>query len=245
MIRRVLLTIALAAGLAVAAPKVSHAEEPPASGEKAAAETAPGEHAEGAGEHEEEQEFNWAYGFFGEKEGVEPSIAYRPKGMPPPFLANIINAAVLFGILIAAGKKPLAEGLRKRKERIVQGMEEAGRMKADAAKRLSEYEEKLKHLDSEVERIRVDMREAAEHERRRVLQEAKERRERMEREAHLLVEQESKATRDDLSRETISAAMKSAEELIARSLAGSDQERMNAEYFETLRRAPLSAGGSL
>src|SRR5437868_15039215 len=127
--------------------------------------------------------------------------------MAPPFLANIINAAVLFTIIIVAGKKPIAEGLRKRKERIVQGMDEAGRMKAEAEKRLAEYEEKLKHIDTEVARIRSEMREAAELERRRVLAEAKERRDRMERDAKLLVEQETKAAREPLARETGAAAM--------------------------------------
>src|SRR2546422_537873 len=58
----------------------------PASAEPQEAETATPAH--GEGEHDEESsEINWVYGFLGEKEGVEPSVAYRPKGMPPPFLA--------------------------------------------------------------------------------------------------------------------------------------------------------------
>jgi F-type H+-transporting ATPase subunit b len=224
----------LAIGLALGVPRLSHAEPEP---EGAAAEHA--EHGGHGGHEEGETEFNWAYGFIGEKEGVEPSLAYRPKGMAPPFLANVINAAILFTIIVVAGKKPIALGLRKRKERIVQGMEEAGRMKAEAAARLAEYEEKLKHIDHEIERVRTEMRAAAESERRRVLTEAKERRERMERDARLLVEQETKAARETLSRETVVAAVKTAEDLIAKSLAPADHERMAVEYFDTLRRAHL------
>jgi F-type H+-transporting ATPase subunit b len=233
------LAVVLALAFAASAPRFAFADQETA----AKVEEAKSEgHAEG--EHEEEaEEFNWAYGFLGEKEGVEPSFAYRPKGMAPPFLANIVNAAILFTIIIAAGKKPIAEGLRKRKERIVQGMEDAGRMKADAEKRLTEYEEKLKHLDNEVARIRTEMREAAELERRRVLSEAKERRDRMERDAHLLVEQETKAAREALAKETVVAAMRSAEELIARSLGPGDHEKLATEYFDTVRRAPLQASG--
>jgi F0F1-type ATP synthase membrane subunit b/b' len=231
--------IVLALAFAASAPRVANAQETPAKVEQEKSEgRAEGEHEEG-----EEGQFNWAYGFLGEKEGVEPSIAYRPKGMAPPFLANIINAAVLFTIIIAAGKKPIAEGLRKRKERIVQGMEDAGRMKADAEKRLAEYEEKLKHIDAEVARIRTEMREAADLERRRVLAEAKERRERMERDAHLLVDQETKAARETLAKETVEAAMRSAEELITRSLGPADHEKLANEYFDTVRRAPLQASG--
>jgi F-type H+-transporting ATPase subunit b len=225
-----------------AASGVAFADEEPAGAATAEhGEHASGEHGEHAsGEHEEaESEFNWAYGFLGEKEGVAPDLMYRPKGMAPPFLANVLNALVLFTIIVVAGRKPIALGLRKRKERIVHGMEEAGRMKAEASARLAEYEEKLKHIEREIERIRSEMREAAEAERRRVLQDAKERRERMERDARLLVEQETKAARERLSRETIASAMRSAEAIIARAIGPADRDRMITEYFETLGRAPL------
>src|SRR5205807_2137830 len=105
------------AALVSFAPRAARADEPEKVPAEAIHETAEGE--------EHEAPFNWAYGFLGEREGVEPSIAYRPKGMPPPFLANIINAAILFSIIVVAAKKPVAEGLKKRKERIVLGMEEA------------------------------------------------------------------------------------------------------------------------
>jgi F-type H+-transporting ATPase subunit b len=159
--------------------------------------------------------------------------------MPAPFLANIINAAILFGIVIVAGKKPVIEGLKKRKERIVQGMEEAGKMKAEAEKQLGEYEERLKHLDSEIARIKKDMRESAEAERHRILAEAKDRRERMERDAKLLVDQEMKAAREALMHETVAAAMKSAEEIIAKELVGADHDRLAGDYLATLQKAPL------
>jgi len=234
------IAVLFALALAASTPRSARADqEPSTNAEQASGET----HAEGAHEEGEEAPFNWAYGFFGEKDGVEPSLAYRPKGMPPPFLANIINAAVLFTIIIVAGRKPIAEGLRKRKERIVQGMDDAARMKADAEKRLAEYEDKLKHIDTAVARIRAEMREAAELERRRVLSEAKERRDRMERDARLLIEQETKAAHEALSRETVAAALRSAEELIARSLGPADHEMLASEYFDTLRRAPLQASG--
>lgn len=208
-------------------------------------ETTPAEHAQAAGEHEEHQEFNWAYGFLGEREGVKPSLAYRPVGMPAPFLANVINAVVLFGMLIGFGRKPVAEALRERKERIVAGMEEAAKMKAEAAEQLAKYEEKLHRIDEEIERIRREMREAAEMEQRRILSEARERRERMERDAKLLVEQELKGAREMLVRETVAAALKSAEEILAKQLGPADHDRMATEYLDLVQKAPIQAvGGS-
>lgn len=190
--------------------------------------------------HEDEHggsEINWSYGFLGEKEGVQPDLLYRPKGMPPPFLANIANAVMLFAVLVTFGRKPIAEALKQRKERIVAGMDEAARMKAEAQTRLAEYEDRLKRLDQEVERIRAEMRESAEAERKRILAEAKERRERMERDAHLLVEQELKAARDALLRETVTSALTSAEEILASRLTDADHDRLTSEYIDTIAKS--------
>lgn len=229
---------AFVAPLALGAAPVSAQE-----GENTPTAEHAGAHPEAAGEHEEHQAFNWSYGFLGEREGVTPSLAYRPKGMPAPFLANIINAAVLFGILVGFGRKPTAEALRKRKERIVAGMEEAARMKAEAAEQLAKYEEKLHRIDDEIERIRREMRESAETEQRRILAEAKERRERMERDAKLLIEQELKGARELLVRETVAAAMKSAEQILAKQIAPADHDRMAKEYLDVVQKAPIQTAG--
>ena len=209
----------------------AHDEEPQGSAEQEAASSGHGE------EEHEGGEINWAYGFLGEKEGVAPDLLYRPKGMPPPFLANLANAGLLFAVLVTFGRKPIAEGLKQRKRRIVAGMEEAARMKAEAQTELAQYEDKLKRLDQEVERIKTAMRESAELERRRVLAEAKERRERMERDAHLLVEQESKAARDALVRETVMGALASAEEMLATHMTQADHDRLTGEYADSIGRA--------
>lgn len=239
---RAMTGLGLAVALGLGAPVGRAAEEPPAAAEHVAEEEG---HAAAHGEHgeEHEQEFNWSNGFLGEKDGVEPSLLYRPKGTPAPFLANVVNALLLFAIIVGFGKKPIAEALKKRKERIVAGMEEAGKMKADAATRLEEYEEKIRHLDEEIERIKREMREAAEMERRRILAEAQERHERMERDARLLVEQELKAARELLVRETVGAAVRSAEEILTKQLAATDQDRLAKEFLEQLQKTPLSVSG--
>jgi F-type H+-transporting ATPase subunit b len=194
---------------------------------------------------EHEQPFNWADGFLGEKDGAEPGLLFRPKGTPPPFLANIINAGLLFYILIAAGKKPVAEALKKRKERLIGAMEEAGRMKADAQVTLSEYEDKLKRLDEEVARIRREMREAADLEQKKILSEAKERRVRMEKEAALLVEQERKGAREALIRETVSNALKAAEDILVKQLGEGDRDRLAKDYLSTIKGTPITAKGGV
>jgi F-type H+-transporting ATPase subunit b len=235
MVRRVRtagFALALGAALSMFAPRFA-----------GAADGEPGEHGAEPGEHGDDAEFNWAYGFVGEKDGVEPSLLYRPKGMAPPFLANVINAAILFTIIVSAGKKPIAEALKKRKERLVGSMEEAAKMKAESETSLAEHEKKLAHLDEEVQRIRREMRESAEAERQRILTEAKERRERMERDAQLLIEQERKAARATLMRETVASAVRSAEEILAKQLGAADYDRIARDFLETVKRAPIATAG--
>jgi F-type H+-transporting ATPase subunit b len=197
----------------------------------------------GHGQGHHDAHINWAYGFAGEKEGVEPDLVWRPVGMPPPVLANIINAGLLFFVLFKFGKAPVAEGLRKRKARIVAGMNEAGKMKREAHESLELYEEKLKRIDEEIERVRTEMREAADVERKRILADAKERRERMEREARVLIEQEMKAAREALIRETARSAIASAEEILTKQVTAQDHDWLAKEYVDVFATFRAGARG--
>src|SRR4051812_31540387 len=218
----------LGGALAVASPVLAQADAhdaAPAAGTQvpavAADQQAHGEH--GTEEHAPSfDDVNWGYGFLGEKEGVQPSLLWRPKGMPVPFGALALNAAILYWLLIKFGRKPIGDALRARKLGIMKGMEDAGRMKAEAEASLAKYKKQLDEIDSEVERIRREMKEAGEAESARILGEAKERRERMERDARTLVEQELKAAREALLRDTVRAAVKTAEATLVSKIADSD-----------------------
>lgn len=219
--------------------------------EQATEHGAPGQGAEIAGHGEEHaahhvphfSDINWFYGLFGEREGVEPSIAFRPTGMPAPFGAYILNAALLYGLLYRFAKKPVAEGLKTRKAKILKGMEEAARMKADAEKSLAEYEQKLASIDQEIERVRREMRAAGESERVRILADARARRERMERDARLLVEQELAATRETLAAELVKAAMKSATVALRERMTAGEQQRLADEFLTGLPKAGAALRG--
>ena len=226
------LTLPLLAATAVAAPE-GH-------GDQAAA------HGEGHDSHDLSlKDINWFYGMIGVKEGVQPNALWRPPGMPAPFGALLINAAILYLILFRMLSEPITQGLKSRKETIMRGMDEAAKMKRDAKQRLREFEDKLEHIDDEVERLRREMREVGELERVRILSEAKERRARMERDAHLLIEQERKAARELLMAEAGKAAVAAAAQTIQSKLTGTDQQRMADEYLAGLRQSAAALRGRL
>jgi F-type H+-transporting ATPase subunit b len=252
-------TVSLAFALALTAPAwaeghadaaaEAHAED--AHAEDAHAEDAHAEegHAEGHaahGGHEHAPTFddiNWAYGFLGEKDGVEPGLLWRPKGMPVPLGALLLNAAILYLLLFKFGKKPIADGLRARKLGIMKGMEDAAKMKAEAEASLAKYQKKLDDIDDEVARIKRDMKEAGEAESARILSEAKERRARLERDARTLIEQELKAAREELMRETVYAAVKSAEATLLAKIGDADHQRLGDEFLASVKSAGATLRG--
>ncbi len=236
---RALVLFTLGAALGVAAPAFAEAE-----GHAAPA-------AEGHGEHTGHDlaptfdDVNWGFGFLGEKDGVEPSLLWRPKGMPVPFGALGLNAAILYWLLIKFGKKPIGDALKARKFGIMKGMDDAAKMKAEAEASLAKYQKQLDEIDQEVERIRREMKAAGEAESARILGEAKERRERMERDARTLVEQELKVTREGLMRDTVRAAVKSAEATLIAKIVDGDRQRLSDEFLASVRASGAALRGRL
>lgn len=216
----------LVAAALIALPLVAHAEDPH------------GGHAEHVPTF---GDINWFHGMLGARDGVEPSLLFRPTGMSAPFGAWLLNAALLYGVIFRYARKPLAEALKNRKSGILRGMNEAKRMRKDAESRLADYESKLDRIDHEIERVTKEMREAAATERQAVLKEAKERRARMERDARLLVEQELAAAREGMKRELVSQALASATDALKTRLTEEDSRRLADEYLAGLKKA----GGSL
>jgi F-type H+-transporting ATPase subunit b len=136
----------------------------------------------------------------------------------------------------------LKKALKDRKANIMRGIDEAQRMKRDAKKRLADYEAKLERIEEEVERVRQEMRTAAEAERVKILADARARRERMEKDAQLLVAQELAAARDALKAEMVTAAMGSAANAVKARLRADDQQRLADEYLTGLAKAKSFGG---
>jgi F-type H+-transporting ATPase subunit b len=196
-------------------------------------------HGDASAEHEAHHvpsfdDINWYHGLLFESEGAEPSLLVRPKGMPVPFLGYALNAFILYAIIYRFAKQPLRDALTKRKARIESGMKEAAAHRADAQARLEDFQHKLSSIEEEVERVRRDMRAAGEAERARVIADAHARRERMERDARLLVEQEFAATRENLTKEMVKAALRSASAALEASVTPQDHARLADEYLARL-----------
>lgn len=238
-------TAALAAAPAAFAEDARDQQHEPMHGAQSSHEPAHGGAPEGGhGGHGDDhhQEFNWYHGMIGEKEGVEPSLLWRAPGTPAPFAAQLLNTLILAVLLFKFGRGPIARALVDRRNRIMKGMDDAAAMKREAEKQLEFYKDRLANLDAEIERVRREMREGAEAERARILSDARARRSRLEQEARTLVEQEMKAVREQLTRETALAALRSARELLRSATSTEDHRRLCEQYLDGLRQQRPAPG---
>jgi F0F1-type ATP synthase membrane subunit b/b' len=67
----------------------------------------------------------------------------------------------------------------------------------------------------------------------------------MERDARTLVEQEMKAAREALLRDTVRAAVKSAEATLVSRIADSDRQRLGDEFLASVRASGAALRGRL
>lgn len=160
----------------------------------------------------------------------------------PPLLANFINFAILVGLLVKFGKKPLSEALAKRKKDVAEDLVSAKSLADEAELRLKRYQKQLDKLEDRRQEIQEESALQWEAEKKRILSEAEERRVRMRRDAEIRVEQELKAAQLELLREAIEGAAVAAEKLVATRIDARDHERLADEYLTTVASA-LKAGG--
>lgn len=150
---------------------------------------------------------------------------------------SFVNFAIWLAILVFGARAPLSEMLRNRRASVVEGMEEAKRVKEEAEAKYKEYSERIENLDAELERLREEMRRAGMEERDRIVADASKRAEKMRAEARFLIEQQMKDLRVELTREAVEAAVAAAEESLRKATSQQDQERLAQEYLGTIKSA--------
>jgi F-type H+-transporting ATPase subunit b len=213
------------------------------------------EHCPGHGPTDPPEHINWWHGLIGvnneaaESGGVgrllwryqNPNDPCDPKNEPPPFLASLLNFGLLAFIVVRFGRKPLAEALQKRRQTIMQDIDNASRLKQEAEARLEDYEDKLERLEETRAELKAEYAAQAELEKAHILAEAEQRRARMRRDAEFRVEQELKEARALLLQEAVQGAVAAAEELLRQRVGKDDLDRLAEDYLKAVPAA--LAGG--
>jgi len=174
-----------------------------------------------------------------------PPINWMTPGLhAPPFVAVLLNFAILVFGYYYLGKKPVQKALVDRRASVAREIEEANRLLREAEERAKVYQAKLANLESEIETAKRSLTEAGKGDRDRILREADERAARMKRDATLLVDQEVKQIRQDLLRETIDTAGATALVMLRERVTREDHERLANEFLGQLAQVSGSTPGS-
>ena len=159
----------------------------------------------------------------GEKEEEEPAS--------PPFIFMLINFGIFLLILaktlLPAGQKMSAE----RHDQIKNALDEAAKLREQAAKKLAEYETRIKDVDSEVKKIVDDIRAGAEEDKKRILENAERQAKQMKHDAELRIAAEIEMARAKLSREVAVAASAATEKLLREKVTGDDQKKLVGNFI--------------
>ena len=151
--------------------------------------------------------------------------------MPPPFLAALVNFAVLLFLVGKYAGPSFGRLVRERHETIAKQLDEAARLQGEARRKLDEYTRKLDTLDQEIARLTAEIRAEAETEKQRILADAEGRAVRLRRDAEQQIQAEIQRVKISLERAVVVAAVAMAERLLRERAAGDSDQRALADRF--------------
>jgi F0F1-type ATP synthase membrane subunit b/b' len=146
-----------------------------------------------------------------------------------------VNFALLLVLLVWKGRPPMNTFLEERKENALAELRAAERMRDEARARLAELEAKVTRVETDVRAILDETLRLAEAERDRILAGAEEAAKRIQSQATLMVEQEVRRARSELSREVTESASREAVAILRNAFSDSDQDRLIREFTMTER----------
>ncbi len=131
---------------------------------------------------------------------------------------HAINLAILIGILVAYARKPINKMLAERKSKITADLEEAARLREEAAALLARYETQVSGLTAERDQLMNDYRSMGESERDRIIAAANKEAERIARETENAMTQEIARAKTALEAEVVELAAQIAERTLREQL---------------------------
>ncbi len=146
--------------------------------------------------------------------------------------AKVLNFGILIIALFFIARKPVAEFFSSRAKGIEDEIKVLEQKKAEAEKKLAEYQARFKNLDQESKKILEEYMKQGEEAKIRILAEAEAQAAKLEAMAKRNIEQEFKSAKIKLQQEIAEKAMVKAEELIKASISSDDQDKLVDEYLK-------------
>jgi F-type H+-transporting ATPase subunit b len=145
---------------------------------------------------------------------------------------QILNTAVLVGVLVSVGRRPIGEFFAARQHAIRASIEGAKQELEAAERRLAELRARLSGIGDERARMIAEAEELARIEERRSTERARRTAERIREEAGRVAEQELARARRELRAEAAALATDLAAERLREAITPEDDRRLVREFIE-------------
>jgi F-type H+-transporting ATPase subunit b len=154
--------------------------------------------------------------------------------MSPPFIYMVLNFVLLLLILMKWGGPAAKKASVDRHDQIKTALDEAAKLREQAANKLGELEAKLKSTDAEIKKLVDGMRADAEADKARILENAERQAAAMKKDAEARIAAEIEMARTQLTREVTIAATKATEELLKKKMVPGDQQKLVSSFISEL-----------
>jgi F-type H+-transporting ATPase subunit b len=162
--------------------------------------------------------------------------------MSPAFIWLVLNFVLLLIILMRFGKPAVEKLAADRHDQIKTALDEAAKLRSQAAKRLEDYESKLAKADAEIKQMIDGMRVDAEADKKRILEAAEKQAAAMKRDAEIRIAAEIENARTVLTREVTLAATAATEKLLREKMTPADQQTVVTTFISGVEAAARAGG---
>jgi len=149
-------------------------------------------------------------------------------------IGKIFNVAVVVGVLVWVGRKPLAEFFKERTQSIREQLEEAQQARQEAEAKLAEMRDRMRNLDEELKEIRSAAEREADAEYQRLVAEAERDAEKVVARARQEIDGMIRAAHIELKSHAAELSVRLAEEKIREEITDQDRERIFGRFVREL-----------
>jgi len=145
---------------------------------------------------------------------------------------RLMNFALLVVVLFYLLRKPISEILNSRIKSIQEQLESLEAQRAEAEKRLAEYNDQLSNLEREAQKIIESYIKQGKEAKAKILKETETAAEKLQAQARRNIENEFAKAKQVLQREVLEKSLGKAEEMLKNEITTRDQDKLIDEYLK-------------
>jgi F-type H+-transporting ATPase subunit b len=156
--------------------------------------------------------------------------------MAPGLIFALANFAIFAFVLLKYARPVVKKYTEQRHQTIRDALEEGARLRAEARAKLDEYSQRIRGVESDVDKLIAEIRATAEAERKQILAQAEAQAAALRTEAEQRIAADMAQARVELQREVMLAALAIADQVIRERLGKDDQKRQFEAFVADLER---------